>query len=188
MAGDHIHGAAAGDAELADGADNVRRARLRQLLDCQRHFGGGGERVATAWHGHRACVPSQAGDADLDAGAPGNRRDHAHRQAGVEQHRTLFDMAFDEAGNAAEVAFQCRPTISVAAETANCIAHRQPRIVGHLQPRRIEVAAHRGRPDHRDIEAHAFLIAKTDDLNRMRQAHGARVEIMDARDRAEDAK
>ena len=62
-----------------------------------------------------------------------------------------------------------------------------PVVVGLVEPRGIEAARHRLAADQRRAEAHAFLVAEADDLERVRQALAALVQIADARDRGDDA-
>ena len=161
MARNHV-GRAGPDFQTPDGRDEIGFS-ARARLDRQRHFGGGGQRVAAQAHRRRAGMAGHAVHPDLEPGRAVDGGNDAERQTLRLQHRPLFDMGLDEGGDIAR-ADRTR-LFGIAAESLQGVAHRDPASVP-LVERILEVGAgERPRTRQRCPETDALLIPEGDDLD-----------------------
>ena len=156
-------------------------------LKRQHHFARGGERILSGRHRHGTGVSGQSGDDAADTARTRDRGHHPERQAGIEQHRALFDMRLDECDHALVASIDTGHCLRVAAKLAQGIAHREAIGIGRIEPCRIERTRHRLAADQRDTEAHPFLVAEGHHLDGHRQPNATPVQVGHAGDRREDA-
>ena len=100
---------------------------------------------------------------DFEPGRAVDGRHNAKRQTFGFQHRPLFDMGLDEAGDMVR-ADRTRP-VGIAAEGLQSVTHRDAGAVLLVQ-RVLEIGAGEGaRTGERRAKTHALLIAEGDDLD-----------------------
>ena len=171
---------------LADRADEAR-VRFAVVLDEEHHLARRRQRVLAPAHRHCPCMAREPGDAYVEPRRAGNGGDDADRESLVQQDGTLLDVRFDVGDDIFSAPVDVAPAIGVAAEGRDRLPHRDAIVVGLVEPRRVELAGHGLAADQRRAEAHAFLVAEADDLERVGQPDVAVVEILDARDCGDDA-
>jgi hypothetical protein len=142
--------------------------RFAVALDEEHHLACRSERVLPAAHRHRSGVAGEPRDTHAYPRGAGDRGDDAHRQVLVQQHGALLDMRFDIRNDVSAAPVERAPTIGIAAEVDQRLSHRDPTVVGLIEPRRIERSGHRPATDQRGAETHTFFVAEADDLKRVR--------------------
>src|SRR3954463_2898266 len=175
--------------DAADGADELGTG-ARYALDREHAFRGGSERVVAQVHRHGAGMPGGATQASAQAREAVDRSDHADRQSLGFQHRSLLDVHLYIGEQAALRATELQAALRIETELAERLAHRSSGRVARLERPGIEPAGECAAAEHRRAEAHAFLVAKADHLERKRQpAPGTRegTDAFDRRDHAEHA-
>ena len=94
----------------------------------------------------------------------------------------LFDVNFRVAQQPACIHFCARDAVGIPAELTDCLGHRDAFRIHALQVFHIERPRQRATAEISALIPHAFLIRKTDDLNRKRQPRLGFVEMLNAGD------
>ncbi|MNM79364.1 hypothetical protein D3C81_912920 [compost metagenome] len=128
----------------------------------------------------------------LEAAAAGNLRDHAERQAVVQQHRPLFNMDFDKAQQCRRVQRRRAQRVQVAragqAGGGKRLGQRDAVRIGAGEQRGIEAARQHAAGQEAGLEAQPFLLGESHHLEVVRQADPGPVQCVHHGDRQQDAK
>ena len=132
-------------------------------------------------------MAGMAGDLDPEPAGAVDRGDHADRQLQLLEHRALLDMHLDIAQHGVTPPADRRDRRRVAAEAAQRSLEMGALGVDHVQRLRVERAGDRARAGELAREAHAFLVAERDHLDRERQTLAGAVQRRHGLDRGDHA-